>query len=148
MFTQKDILARLQKGEDVDAIANEFVTMLNAAQTEYAEAEKAKSAEARIQKEKEEKLTRIYDLITQYFVKFYPDSFLTDALKEEDVEPKNLVKILDDSIKDISDYFQVLMSLKDLFGENPLTGGAQTITKRKENKPDNLEAFLKANGLC
>lgn len=43
-MTKNDIIARLQKGEDIDAIAAEFTNLLNDAQREYAAKYKKKTA--------------------------------------------------------------------------------------------------------
>jgi hypothetical protein len=81
MFNTEDILARLQKGENVDDIAKEMTAALNSASETYTkqkEEEQAKAAAAELaQKENAMKIDYIQDffnLLTGYINDFYPDT--------------------------------------------------------------------------
>lgn len=81
MFNTEDILARLQKGENVDDIAKEMTEALNSASETYTkqkEEEKAKAAAAAAeQKTNSMKIDYIQDffnLVTGYINDFYPDT--------------------------------------------------------------------------
>ena len=81
MFNTEDILARLQKGENVDDIAKEMTAALNSASETYTkqkEEEKAKAAAAAAEQKKNTmKIDYIQDLIsliTGYINDFYPNA--------------------------------------------------------------------------
>ena len=81
MFDEKDILARLQKGDDAQSIAEEFAILINKVNKEYQE-QKAKEAEAlHIQKVKEAELQRIFDDCREWCRRYYDtDNHLAEEL--------------------------------------------------------------------
>lgn len=77
MFNTEDILARLQKGENVDDIAKEMTAALNSASETYTkqkEEEKAKAAEQKTNSMKIDYIQDFFNLITGYINDFYPDT--------------------------------------------------------------------------
>ena len=74
MYTKNDIMARLQKGDDPQAIANEIADTLNAALKEYEEskAEAAKKeAAAKKDAEKQKDMTELCNMFNAYMHKYY-----------------------------------------------------------------------------
>jgi hypothetical protein len=74
MYTKNDIMARLQKGDDPQAIANEIADTLNAALAEYEESQKAakeKEAAAKREAEKQKDMSELCDLFWKYMNKYY-----------------------------------------------------------------------------
>lgn len=74
MYTKNDIMARLQKGDDPQAIANEIADTLNAALKEYEEskAEAAKKeAAAKKDAEKQKDMAELCNLFHAYMRKYY-----------------------------------------------------------------------------
>ena len=120
MFTEKDILTRLQNGESVEAIANEVAELLNKANSTYeaeVEAQKAKEAELKAQKENEkakiDDMQDIIDLIAVWANKYYGvEAEVFDTISAEEIiglidECKAYLKSLDNLVKsfDISNPF-------------------------------------------
>lgn len=106
MFDKKDILARLQAGEDIMVIAQELSDVLNDAKDEYAAEQKRieeekKAAEAKAAQEreaaqkKEEKLNLLATGIVKAIVEYY--ELLDPELKRElvDVSAAEVRKTLD-----------------------------------------------------
>ena len=74
MYTKNDIMARLQKGDDPQAIANEIADTLNAALAEYEANQKAakeKEAAAKRDAEKQKDMTELCNLFWKYMNKYY-----------------------------------------------------------------------------
>ena len=78
MFKVEDILARLQNGEDVDAIAQEMTDALNDANDQFQKEEEAKAKkaehEARLKETRKLKdLQEILDLMHDFCIEYYCD---------------------------------------------------------------------------
>ena len=74
MYTKDDIMARLQKGDDPQAIANEIADTLNAAVAEYEENQKAAQREkeaAKRDSEKQKDMAELCRLFWNYMQKYY-----------------------------------------------------------------------------
>ena len=74
MFNKEDILARLQRGEDAQKIANEFADLLNGVIEEKAQADAA----SKRQNEKIKDAEHMINAIMDYMGKWYPDLELGD----------------------------------------------------------------------
>ena len=74
---KNDILERLMKGEDAEAIAKEFTDMLNEANKEYAE----KKEEV----QKKEELQSVIDLFIEWLNKYYEVPFDRSKVTADDV---------------------------------------------------------------
>ena len=77
MFNTEDILARLQKGENVDDIAKEMTAALNSASETYTKQKEEEKAAATEQKKNAMKIDYIQDffnLLTGYINDFYPNA--------------------------------------------------------------------------
>ena len=97
MFNEKDILARLQNGEDAQKIADEMAAILNAANKTYTdqkEAEKKAAAakKAAAQKAKKEEADAIAASINHWIKKYYGTD-LSVATGEM------LIEIVDSTVK-------------------------------------------------
>ena len=68
MYTKNDIMARLQKGDDPQAIANEIADTLNAALKEY---EESKAEAAKKDAEKQKDMTELCNMFNAYMHKYY-----------------------------------------------------------------------------
>ena len=74
MYTKNDIMARLQKGDDPQAIANEIADTLNAALAEYEESQKAakeKEAAAKRESDRQKDMTELCQRFWKYMQKYY-----------------------------------------------------------------------------
>ena len=147
MVNQKDILARLQAGESADAIAQELVDALNAANAEY-----TKEQEAATQKQaKAEYVKQFAALVKDYVMEFHGDSYIAEMVQDQEIDPVDIVETLDASFAQIN---AELRKLKEM--ETMLHGVLNKITPVKQDvvdtacatAPDSITAFLKANGLA
>ena len=159
MVNQKDILARLQAGESADVIAQELVDALNAANAEY-----AKEQEAATQKQaKVEYVEEFAALIKDYIMDFHSDSYVAEMIKDQEIDPAEIVEMLDQSFEQLDAEIKKLKEmekmLKGMFGNLVATGHApdcgcpdcatdKPVTGKIEANPDALMGFLKANGLA
>ena len=85
-FNKADIIARLQKGEKIEDIANEMNEILNTAEADYKAAEAQKAAEtSRVEEAKREAVKMIIDGVCDYCVAIGEKEFLTE-LHEVDID--------------------------------------------------------------
>ena len=72
MFNKEDIIARLQKGEDIQNIAAEFTSTLNEANRQYeSQKEKEKQKAEEIQKLKREEFDEIVNSVRDWLYEYY-----------------------------------------------------------------------------
>lgn len=99
-FTKEDILARLQNGETVDAIADEMATALNAAAAEKkaldAENAAKEKEEARVLEAKRAAVDEILDAICDYLVAAGEADFIEDL---KDIDTDKVIEMLDGAIE-------------------------------------------------
>jgi hypothetical protein len=135
MITEKEILERLQKGEDAEKIANQLIDLLNAANAAYqAEIAAQKKAEEEAKKKAaaEKEKDKLADLIAKSVMEYI--KLAVPTLVEEDEEELSgaeVRKILDPIIP-------TLVSLKDAVN-------SYTPAPASTNKTDDeiLQGFLK-----
>ena len=101
MFDKADILAKLQNGATADAIADEFVSALNAAEKELKEleakrAEKEKAEEDRIYAAKREAVCEIIDGFCDFVVASGDDDMLAEL---QNVDVDKMVRMFDEMIE-------------------------------------------------
>ena len=85
-FNKADIIARLQKGEKIEDIANEMSEILNTAEADYKAAEAQKTAEAnRVEEAKREAVKMMIDGACDYCVAIGEEELLTE-LHEVDID--------------------------------------------------------------
>ena len=138
MFDEKDILARLQNGEDAQSIANEMADMINKANKMYADevakAEEAKRAEEQkkaIQEQKVADLQAILDEFALWFAQYYG----IDA--GDELKADSIMEIIDG----VQEYMDALKGLEMVIGKKP----AVKVTK-KSSADDTINQFLKQMG--
>lgn len=112
MYTKEDLIARLQNGEDVDTIAQEMATALNAAQAAVEEeakrAKKQKAEENRVRNAKREAALMMLDGLSDYLIAVGEDELQKEL---NDIDVDNLIKMLDSSI-DMTKRLKKLESLE------------------------------------
>lgn len=150
MFTEKDILARLQAGEDAQKIADEMADILNAANKTYTdqkeaeqkrlEAErKAKEAAAKQTKARQKKeADALMEAIGKWVVKYYATT------PEEEKKYKSVLAGLDG---------EVLITIADeainaakLYGKMESIFDVKPVGKKKKTADDVIADFLKECG--
>ena len=111
MFTKADILARLQNGETVDAIATEMATALNEAEAEKKalDAEKAakEQEETRVLNAKRAAVDNMLDALCDYLVAAGEGEYVKDIAE---IKTDKIIEMLDNSIE----MAKRLEKLKDL----------------------------------
>lgn len=152
MVNQKDILARLQAGESADVIAQEMVDALNAANAQFAEEKAANDVKA----QKAEFVEEMADTVRDYIMTFHADSYIAAMIKDQEIDPAEIVEMLDQSfeqldqeirkLKELEKMFSGLMAKLDAHADN--CGCADKATGKIEPNMDALAGFLKANGLA
>lgn len=97
MFTKADILARLQNGDSVDAIAAEMADVLNEAEAEKRALDAAKAKEeTKVLEAKRAAVNDMLDAVCDYLVAAGEDD-LIEGLREVDTD--KVIEMLDGSIK-------------------------------------------------
>ena len=141
MFNEKDILARLQAGEDAQTIANEMADMINKANKMYAdelakaeEARKAEEQKKAVQKQKMVDLQVILDEFAAWFQEYY-NIDAGDELKAESV-----MELIDS----VQEYMDALKGLKVVVGKKPAVKVIKSNTKPSAD--DTINQFLKQMG--
>lgn len=147
MFTEKDILARLQAGEDAQAIANEMANILNAANKTYEdqkEAEKKRLAAEKAAKEaaakqmearKKREADTLVEGIGKWVIKYY-------AKPEEEKEYRKVLAELDGAAliavaDDVVSAMKMVKGMESIFDIKP---------KGKKNSDDVIADFLTKMG--
>ena len=153
MVNQKDILARLQAGESADVIAQELVDALNAASAQFAEEQAANDVKA----QKAEFVEEIADIVRDYIMTFHADSYIATMIKDQEIDPAEIVEMLDASFEQLDQEVRKLKEIEKMLGGilgklehncGPDCGCADKATGKIEPNMDALGAFLKANGLA
>ena len=163
MVNMNDILARLQNGESADVIAQEMVDALNAANAQFAEEQAAAQKANDIAAQKAEFVEEMADIVRDYIMTFHADSYIAAMIKDQEIDPAEIVEMLDQSfeqldaeirkLKEIEKMFSGLMAKLDehhpiAHADNCDCGCHDKVTGKIEPNADALMGFLKANGLA
>ena len=139
MFDEKEILTRLQNGEDVQTIANEMANLINKVNKTYTDQKAAEeAAKAKAETQKKEDLQEILDMFTDWFNAYY-------GIETDDRLDAETVLELIDSIKE---YIEVLKDLESVFDiKKPAAKATKSNTKPKSKSSDEqISDFLKQMG--
>ena len=151
MYTESDILARLQAGEDAQKIADEMAAVLNAANKTYTD---QKIAEAEAAKKNEKKLADMQDVLDT--LKYY---YVTHVAKTEeevdeynkafnDLDPADICKMLEaveelaGTMKIFEDTFGTDSLIASLLDYKPVQKKAKKVEKINSAE-DKIADFLK-----
>lgn len=155
MVNQKDILARLQAGESADVIAQELVDALNAANAQFAEEQAAAQKANDIATQKAEFVEEMAEIVKDYIMTFHADSYIAEMIKDQEINPAEIVEMLDQSFDQLDQEIRKLKEIEKMFSglmakldeHHPIPNKAPATGKIEPNV-DALGAFLKANGLA
>ena len=148
MFTEKDILARLQAGEDAQKIADEMADILNAANKTYTdqkEAEKKRLAAEKAAKEaaakqlearKKKEADALMEALGEWVIKYYATT------PEEEKEYRRVLAELDGAAlitvaDDVVSAMKMVKGMESIFDIKP---------KDKKNSDDVIAEFLNKMG--
>ncbi len=145
MFNEKDILARLQNGEDAQAIADEFAKVINNANKMYAEEQKKAEAEAkakRIQQEKEDELAIILEDLKDWMRRYYPkhDKIILESFDGNST--KDIIASIDAIFELIDLDFASLFTVKSPVAKKT----AEKADRKAKSADDVINDFLKSVG--
>lgn len=138
MFTEKDILARLQNGEDVQDIANEMAAMINAANKTYTDQkvaeEAAKAAAAKAEVQKREELQSILDLFCDWFGTYYE---MDVAEIKSELKADQVIELIDS----LKEYIEAVKGLESMLGVKKANAAAPVGTKiiKSNTKPKSAD---------
>jgi len=140
MFTEKDILARLQNGEDVQKIADEMAKMINAANKTYTDQKAAEEA-AKKQNEiqKKEDLQKILDMFADWFGTYYD---MDVAEIKSELKADQVIELIDS----LKEYVEAIKGLESMLGaKKPAVKVIKSNTKPK-SADEQINDFLKKMG--
>ena len=150
-MNMNDILARLEQGESVDAIAQEFTNALNEAVQEQKRIEEP----ARLEKEKAENKERrvsaladILELLNDWLTEYYPEF----GTVEDD--PAELVDVIDRAKDDIVEVIAVTNELLKFLDKGSKTVKTETHNimspkgKEKKTVDEKIFEFMRDCGLA
>lgn len=149
MYTKDDIMARLQKGDDPQAIANEIADTLNAAVAEYEENQKATQREkeaAKRNSEKQKDMAELCRLFWKYMQKYYgwDEGEFSDEDVREVIESTEAAMIAATELKTM--FENLSKTLNEDMDEQPAKLRHETISNTKKckcaNKPTDLDDEL------
>lgn len=136
MITEKDILVRLQAGEDAQKIADELTAALNAANKAYiAEQEEKAKKEAEVEAKKKELAELIANSVMKYIALVDP-KLVED--EDEDLNAAEVQKLLDSIIP-------LMSSLKNIQGLMPASVVPFEKTSAVKTDDEILKDFLMKN---
>lgn len=149
MYTKDDIMARLQKGDDPQAIANEIADTLNAAVAEYEENQKATQREkeaAKRDSEKQKDMAELCRLFWNYMQKYYgwDEGEFSDEDVREVIESTEAAMVAATELKSM--FKNLNKTLNEDMDEQPAKLRHETISNTKKckcaNKPADLDDEL------
>ena len=145
MFTEKDILARLQNGEDAQAIANEVAAMINAANKAYADQKAAEEAKKKAEEERKKQLTLqkkddLQDILDQLAV-WFNTYYDVDETVWDEIDADAVLEL----INSVQEYIKAMSDLTAVFGKKPAAKPVKKIIKT-QSADDTLNAFLNKMG--
>jgi hypothetical protein len=153
MINSKDILTRLQNGENVDAIANEMMDALNAANDQFQKEEEEKKKAAAMIDDKAADLRVILDMLYNFCKKHYCDNDEDLAALDEAFADMDAFEI----IKQVEELGAMVVNMKEMFNNSPIFNFViedkpvgNTKKKVIESKKDAdfvINSFLKSIGL-
>ena len=151
MFTKEDILARLQNGETVDAIANEMANALNEAEAEKkaidAEIAAKEKEETRVLEAKRAAVDSLLDAMCDYLVAS-GESDLIEDLKEVDTD--KVIELLDGTIemtKSLEKLRGLQFPVAEMHKATTINPRVHKIVVDEDNADKVLGDFLKNLGL-
>jgi hypothetical protein len=145
MFDEKTILARLQAGEDAQAIANEIAAMINNANKMYADQKAAEEAKRKAEEERKKQLVLqkkndLQDILDQFAV-WFNTYYDVDESAWNEINADAALELIDS----VQEYVKAMSDLTAVFGKKPVVKPVKTIVKT-QSADDTLNAFLNKMG--
>ena len=142
MYDVNDILARLQNGENADAIAQEFADALNGAIQKRNEEKAAADRQA----DKVAALTYILEDIIEFVTEFYPELIVDEDLEVTPEEIEHVIEVLDVYAPKFKELNAALAHLEPL-PSKPSHALKKELPVSFTIDTDPINTFLKQHGL-
>ena len=142
MYDVNDILARLQNGENADAIAQEFADALNDAIQKRNEEKAAADRKA----DKVATLTCILDEIIEFVEEFYPELIVDEDLEVTPEDVERIIEVLDVYAPKFKELSAALANL-EASTSKPSPAPKKAIPVSFTIDTDPINTFLKQHGL-
>ena len=142
MYDVNDILARLQNGENADAIAQEFADALNDAIQKRNEEKAAADRKA----DKVATLTYILDEIIEFVEEFYPELIVDEDIEVTPEDVENIIEVLDVYVPKFKELNAALAHLEPL-ANDPSPSLKKELPVSFTINTDPINTFLKQHGL-
>ena len=142
MYDVNDILARLQNGENADAIAQEFADALNGAIQKRNEEKAAADRKA----EKVETLICILDNIIDFVEEFYPELIVDEDIEVTPEDVERIIEVLDVYAPKFKEMNAALANLETLTSKPP-HALKKELPVSFTIDTDPINTFLKQHGL-
>ncbi len=142
MYDVNDILARLQNGENADAIAQEFADALNGAIQKRNEEKAAADRKA----DKVATLTYILDEVIEFVEEFYPELIVDEDLEVTPEDVENVIEVLDVYAPKFKELNAALANLESL-ASKPSPSLKKELPVSFKIDTDPINTFLKQHGL-
>ena len=143
MYDVNDILARLQNGENADAIAQEFADALNDAIQKRNEEKAAADRKAN----KVATLTYILDEIIEFVEEFYPELIVDEDLEVTPEDVERIIEVLDVYAPKFKELSAALAHLEPLPSKPSTPSPKKAIPVSFTIDTDPINTFLKQHGL-
>jgi hypothetical protein len=108
MLNEKDILIRLQNGEDAQKIADEIAQVINAANKTYSEQKAAEEAKKKNEIQKKEELQAILDMFADWFSVYY-------GANAEQIKAELTADQVIELVESVKDYLNALKGFESMF---------------------------------
>ena len=143
MFNEKDILARLQNGEDVQKIADEMAAAQNQANKAYTD-QKAKEEADRVAAEKaevqkREDLQEILNMFCDWFGTYY--GMNVEDLKSE-LKADQVIELIDS----LKEYIDAVKGLESMFSMKNAPKIVKTNPHKSKSADEQISDFLNKMG--
>ena len=142
MYDVNDILARLQNGENADAIAQEFADALNGAIQKRNEEKAAADRKA----EKIETLIWILDDIIDFVKEFYPELIVDEDIEVTPEDVERIIEVLDVYVPKFKEMNAALANF-ETFISKPSHALKKELPVSFTIDTDPINTFLKQHGL-
>ena len=156
MVNSKEILARLQNGEDADAIAKELVSALNEAKSAYNAEIAAKKAEDEAKAKRETKkmqdMQDILDLMHDFCIEYYCDNNDDINAVEAafvDLTAEKVIAMVEEAGAAALELEEQLKSFNHMLTKSPLfkSEDPKVIKVKKSDADAIIKSFLNTMGL-
>ena len=112
MYSKEEIIARLAKGEDAQAIADEIAVTLNSALSEHLEDQEKKAKDSQKAKDARTLINLGVDFMKEYYPDVYEEGDSADSISDE-----ALIEMLDKAADELRAFKKTLDRVDDIIDD-------------------------------